>query len=607
MPARVLRRLLAVVLAACALGACGASPASAAAPPSAASSSASADFFGANIQALIRSGFIQPQQWAPYLRTAAGSGLRVARFDAPWAWAQPRATSAYDWTWFDRVATALATQGIRWLPVVDLPPAWAKDGNDRLPPARYGEFAAFAAAFVARFGAQGSFWAAHPELPKLPVQDIEMWTEANSSHFWQANPDPNVYFALFTQVRQAIKAADPSIQVLVSLGWQDFQGFMTALYASGAKGQTDGIAFHPYAPNARGVAILTRQLRDILVAQGEPNLPIYMTEIGWPRAPSGPGAARAYDGPVSDASRAATTALAADALGASDCGVRNFIVYSLVEQQRDPTNIEDWLGLLNPDGTPTQTMQALTAATQRWSQGSRLRAATPALPLCHGATPEQVSSASAMAADGRLPIALKFPLPVRSKCFTARANYYGDPLEDVVVTIRQFRGRQSRVITNAAGEGELCLSAASAKKPFMIWGRTGAMAASTVHYCKGAACYPTSCRRGSLRVRSRRVSADRVRLTVAVRCGRRTLFGEPVKVTAIGSRGNATKLKSLLTGTAPTTFTVKLPPRTRSLKVRFSGDKAFRLGPRVRGVRLSRGATRTTVGRAAHAARAAAR
>src|SRR4051794_23487234 len=80
------------------------------------------DYYGANIQALIRQGFVKPSGWPAYLRTMSANGLKVARFDAPWMWAQPKGPDqAYDWGLMDQVAAALAAQGIRWLPVIDLP------------------------------------------------------------------------------------------------------------------------------------------------------------------------------------------------------------------------------------------------------------------------------------------------------------------------------------------------------------------------------------------------------------------------------------------------------------------------------------------------------
>jgi hypothetical protein len=585
------RRLLVALLAAASM-LLAVGPASAGAAPTA----APAEFFGSNIQALIRVGFVKPAAWATYLRAGGQAGLTIARFDAPWSWAEPTAPGAdgvhhYDWSRLDQIAGLTAAQGIRWLPVVDLPPAWAETADNDLPDARQPDFAAFAAAFAARYGDNGTFWAQHPELPNLPIEQVEVWTEANSSHFWAADPNASRYLALYEQVRNATKSVDPTIQVLISLGWQDFQGFANQLYDAGLKGQSDGVAFHPYAPTARGVVVLTRKLRDTLTQRGEPDLPIYMTEVGWPEAVSGPGAYRAYDGPVSDASRAATTALAADAIAGSDCNVKDFIVYSLVEEQKDPTNLEDWLGLFNADGTPTLTLGALSGAAARWSTaGIRARAAssTTLQPLCHGPDNDQAVASYTMPPNGQLPIGLKIPVPATQPCMTVSATYYGNPLEDVSVFVRNYRGKQSGVVTRAAGQGALCLSAASRKQPFLVWSRSGALAASPVQSCRGSRCYPVFCRKAALKVKSRRTGATSMAFTLSVRCGKRIMFGEPIKINAINDAGAPTKLAAFFT--APKTQTIKVhwdaKHKPRAIAVRFGGDKAFKLPARVRGFPL---------------------
>jgi hypothetical protein len=339
--------------------------------------------------------------------------------------------------------------------------------------------------------------------------------------------------------------------------------------------------------------VLTRKLRDTLAWRGEPDLPIYMTEIGWPKAPSGPGAFRAYDGPVSDASRAATAALTADALAASDCNVKDYIFYSLVEEQKDPSNIEDWLGLYNADGTPTETLNALAGSASRWSYvGAKARtASTPALlPLCHGLSSDKAVASNTMPPNGQLPIQLSWPMPFATRCATFQARYYGDPLEDVSVFVRSYKGRQSGVVTRAAGQGQLCMAAASRKKPFLVWSRSGALAASQVQSCRGSRCYPVYCRNASLKIKPKRLGPYRMRLKFALKCGKRILFGEPIKINGLNPQGRPRKLKAFRSGIKTRTIVVKWKRQyhLRALTIRFGGDKAFQLVPRVRSIALTK-------------------
>ena len=54
----------------------------------------------------------------------------------------------YDWTFDDRIAEALATHSLRWLPIIDYTANWAQSipGVDHSPPAALGDYAAYAAA-----------------------------------------------------------------------------------------------------------------------------------------------------------------------------------------------------------------------------------------------------------------------------------------------------------------------------------------------------------------------------------------------------------------------------------------------------------------------------
>lgn len=542
---------------------------------------APAEFYGTNIQALVRVGFARSGDWSRYLTQGVSGGLGITRYDAQWNLVEPNAPvngiHSYSWTALDGIAAAIAGSGGRWFPVLTLPPAWARGPATSLSPTRFGDYAAFAAAFVGRYGPGGAFWSAHPDLPQLPIQQLEVWTEANSAHFWTANPNAADYLDVFKQVRAAVRSVNPAIGVLVSLGWQDFANYTRALYAAGLRGSSEGIAFHPYAPTAAGVVRLTRTLREVTAAAGEPDLPIYMTEIGWPRAQTPPGPTTVYNGPVSDAARAATASLAGDALAVSDCNVRNYIYYSLVEEARDPNNNEDWLGLLNANGTPTQTMTALAGSARRWKAQSAIRSGRkPMLKLCSGTRGEKLRFSNTLPpADGQLPVELKLPVPLRSKsCFVAQTSYYGDPLEDVTVFVRDYRGKRTGVTTNAYGQGRLCLNAAARKRPVLAWGRVDGMASSRLLHC-GARCAPVSCRAPSLSVKPLSGS-----VRVKVRCGRISLWHQ--RITVLGGRSG----KRVLARARTTRAGVKVKvPASGAIRVRYEGDAEFKFKARTKRVR----------------------
>ena len=118
---------------------------------------------------------------------------------------------------------------------------------------------------------------------------------------------------------------------------------------------------------AFGIVLLTEQLRATLASSGQASLPIYEDEVGLPDAASGPGAAYAYDGPVSDAARAATLSLTGDALAHGDCGVQSFDVFAIVGSDNNVSGAGGYFGMFNyATDAANATGAAIVAASQRW-------------------------------------------------------------------------------------------------------------------------------------------------------------------------------------------------------------------------------------------------
>jgi hypothetical protein len=439
-------------------------PASAAAIPP-------ADYYGVNIQPLFEASFVPPGDWNGLFATIAGDGLRTARMDAVWAWAEPNAPvdGQHTYTWntpsdpahsLDQIVGSLAANGVRMLAVIDLPPSWAAGRGAQMVPAHYGDYIAFAAAFAARYGEGGTFWAQNPQLPYLPVTDFEVWNEANSANFWTGSANAAEYAQVLIPASAAIHAIDPSAQVLASIGWQSFQSYVSALSALGVKGSIQGIAFHPYAPDAFGIVLLTEQLRATLASSGQASLPIYEDEVGLPDAASGPGAAYAYDGPVSDAARAATLSLTGDALAHGDCGVQSFDVFALVGSDNNVSGAGGYFGMFNyATDAANATGAAIVAASQRWQ-------AAPAggLIQCGGGTTP--------AAD-LLPLGLALT-HTSPTCVSAVISYGGNPLENAELVLRTTDGRVDPAGTDAFGETKMCLQDGPAITSFTAYAEVSA-------------------------------------------------------------------------------------------------------------------------------------
>ena len=476
--------------------------------PAAAGAQTTSDFFGVNVEPMAKvDSFTQvingtdpipESSWGGYLTTLGNDGLSVARSDAPWYWVEPDAPSSpgddtFDWNntttvdgvteSMDQLVTLLAENGIRYIPVLDSSPGWAwgslpdNGGTTELQTQYYQDYANYVGAFAARYGPNGTFWKEYPSLPYLPVEQYEVWTEANSTDFWTEqncggyNADGSVdtslietcasdYATGLTLASAAIHKAQPSATVLASIGWQNFSLYVTDLYqalaANNAPSDTiNGIGMHPYGVDAQFILELDEQLRTDLGSVGYPDLPIYDTEDGQPVVSSGPGAEYSWDGYVTDASRAAMISLAGDALARSDCGVDDYLAYGLVGSgvttaDGGEPNDEGLMGLWSLGGDqPDATADALVDSAALWqadpSSGIVLCSTTP--------------GAQTPAAD-LLPLGLQLS-PDGSNCVTGTVSYRGNPLEGAYLELQDGGDTiQSAAFgSNADGQADVCASA----------------------------------------------------------------------------------------------------------------------------------------------------
>src|SRR3954470_14652216 len=147
------------------------------------------DMFGVSVNRVFNDDFA-PSRWDAPLSAVYDTGLRAARSDAFWMWAEPApprdGVHTYDWGRLDAEAGALAKHGLRWLPILDYSAGWAASdrSNYHSPPRSNDDYAAYARAFAERYGRGGTFWAEHPELEAQPVADYEIWNEPNGHWAW---------------------------------------------------------------------------------------------------------------------------------------------------------------------------------------------------------------------------------------------------------------------------------------------------------------------------------------------------------------------------------------------------------------------------------------
>jgi hypothetical protein len=283
------------------------------------------------------------------------ANVRSVRLLIPWAGVEA-AQGQLDWSMVDKTVNSAAARQLSVVGVVNSSPIWAvAPGGQYLSgrpasPATYGDFVAKVAS---RY--QGK------------IAALEIWNEPNGIQFYTPAPDPAGYVDLLKASYAKIKAVDPSIVVLGgSLGAiLDYAGsaisppnFLTQMYAAGAKGYFDALAFHPYHYSTKfgdGVQFEGTPLqqlmamRNTMVANGDGDRKIWSTEYGEPSSLGGDAQQNAfvsdmltkwqelpYTGPV--------------------------FIYTTRDGQSGGFNAVDTFGVLRADWTPKPVLQTVQAA-----------------------------------------------------------------------------------------------------------------------------------------------------------------------------------------------------------------------------------------------------
>jgi len=340
-----------------------------------------ADYFGINVNRVL---FDDPtSSHAVPLSAARAAGATHGRIDFPWDAVQPHGPQDHRYDWTDKAVTALVTQGITPAPMLGYSAPWAAylPGNTKSPPRNIAQYAAFAQLMVQRYAPGGSFWRKHPDLPYLPVTRWEVWNEPNLPRmFWQTGRGPDAYARMYLATRAAIKAIDPNAKVIVGGMNSDDIPFVADMYTSHPElhGQVDGLAIHPYASTVEGVFKAVRGFRAVLDAEGEANVPMEVTEVGWQRQGN-------TNLTIPEAKRAAYMYDVTQVLARSDCGIDSFEPYTWETKEQDPSDGEDWYGMWSPSQGLLPTGQAYAGAVAQYAAPGALAAARSELLLhvCH--------------------------------------------------------------------------------------------------------------------------------------------------------------------------------------------------------------------------------
>jgi hypothetical protein len=224
------------------------------------------------------------------------AGGRVARADSNWAVTESKAPvrgrHSYDWSYNDLIVSEMASARLHWQPTLAFAPRWAEVHRSNvlqlksgraiayLPPARNAIFAAYATAFMKRYGPHGAFWEANPKLPYLPVTTVEVWNEPDNIHDWGTDINLSDYARMYEVVRTAVHRVDPRARVMTGgLAWTE-SSLPRLLKAFRAK-PMDAVAIHPYGATATQSIRVARDALADMRRYGRGRTPVSANEYGW--------------------------------------------------------------------------------------------------------------------------------------------------------------------------------------------------------------------------------------------------------------------------------------------------------------------------------------
>jgi hypothetical protein len=217
----------------------------------------------------------------------ARSGVESVRTTFSWAAAQPRPAEAPDFSATDAVVARASRRGLRVLPVVISTPVWAREdpADVASAPSNPEDYAVYLRDLVERYGPTGSFWAEHPDVPRRPLREWQIWNEPHLDGFWASSrPWQESYTDLLGSARDAVKQVDPGAKIVLAsmadYAWRHLQ----KVYDAGARGLFDVMAMNFYTSKPSDEVRAIRKVRAVMRRNHDSKLPVWLTEITWPAA-----------------------------------------------------------------------------------------------------------------------------------------------------------------------------------------------------------------------------------------------------------------------------------------------------------------------------------
>ena len=139
------------------------------------------------------------------------TGARWLREEFSWPEIEPQ-NDSWQWDRYDHLMIEAAERNMRVLPVLFDTPKWAGSAWNEIP-SNPAEFSQYAAKVAERYGPDGTFWQAHPEIASYAPDYFEIWNEPYSRYFSAGGVHPGRYARLVEAAATAGREANPSSEV----------------------------------------------------------------------------------------------------------------------------------------------------------------------------------------------------------------------------------------------------------------------------------------------------------------------------------------------------------------------------------------------------------
>jgi polysaccharide biosynthesis protein PslG len=309
------------------------------------------------------------------LSTVSSAGVTMSRYNMHWRDVSP-SPGTFKWSGYDYVFEIMARHGVTILPEIIDDPSWAESSSLVIPsnPAAYADFTAHA---VARYGPNGDFWRSHPSVPYHPAVYWELWNEPWWYGYNESGADPGTYARLVRAAAAAGYAANPGARFLLEADLTGYPNpdtqveWIDKMYQAvpDLNSWFSGVSVHPYSyPRSPDVYSAGgdnrwnfRRIADIrakFVAHGGADKGLWITEVGFPTCPSDSQC-------VSESTQASYLSRIFQMLKTDYSSfVQAVFVYNFKDPtSQDPSNIEDWFGLMHGNGSGKPAWNVLRAAT----------------------------------------------------------------------------------------------------------------------------------------------------------------------------------------------------------------------------------------------------